>query len=164
MNAEQFQVFLQSLTTLTKTLGEQGQEIAQFTAAVKKDSKTENVEGSIHNPANKLKINVKLPTYLGDTGENVFMWCKQLRTVFKTQCIDDETTKIYYASTALMGGALHWYLNQQEDEDKLPWNDWKTFEKALRNAFQPPHYQQHLRKQLRQLKQTNSALNYVTDF
>ena len=131
MNAEQFQVFLQSLTTLTKTLGEQGQEIAQFTAAVKKDSKTENVEGSIHNPANKPKINVKLPTYSGDTGENVFMWCKQLRTVFKTQCIDDETTKIYYASTALTGGALHWYLNQQEDEDKLPWNDWKTFEKAL---------------------------------
>jgi len=84
MNAEQFQVFLQSLTTLTKTLGEQGQEITQFTAAVKKDSKTENVEGSIYNPANKPKINVKLPTYSGDTGENIFMWCKQLQTVFKT--------------------------------------------------------------------------------
>ena len=73
MNAEQFQVFLQSLTTLTKTLGEQGQEITQFTTAIKKDSKTENVESSIYNPANKLKINIKLPMYLGDTSENVFM-------------------------------------------------------------------------------------------
>jgi hypothetical protein len=35
---------------------------------------------------------------------------------------------------------------------------------VLRDAFQPPHYQQHLRKQLRQLKQTGSALKYVTEF
>src|SRR5882724_2851483 len=139
MNNDQFQAFLQSLSNLTTTLGEQGQEIAQFTTAVKKGSKTEGTADSIHNPANKPKISVKLPTYSGETGENVFMWCKQLQTIFKTQGIDDKPTKIYYASTALIGRALHWYLNQQKDDDMLPWNNWKTFEEALRDAFQPPH-------------------------
>jgi len=116
----------------------------QFTAAVKKGSKTEGTDSSMHNPANKLKISVKLPTYSGETGENIFMWCKQLQTIFKVQGIDDDATKIYYASTALMSGALHWYLNQQGENDTLPWDNWKSFEEALRDAFQPPHYQQHL--------------------
>ena len=144
MNNDQFQVFLQFLGSLTKTLREQGQEIMQFTAAVKKGSKTEGTDSSMHNPANKPKISIKLPTYSGKMEENIFMWCKQLQTIFKAQGIDDDAMKIYYASTVLVSRALHWYLNQQGENDMLPWNNWKSFEEALRDAFQPPHYQQHL--------------------
>ena len=54
-------------------LREQGQEIMQFTAAIKKDSKTEGTDSSMHNPANKPKISVKLLTYSGEMGENIFM-------------------------------------------------------------------------------------------
>ena len=88
-------------------LGEQEQEITQFTVAIKKGSKTEGTDNSMHNPANKLKISIKLLTYLGETSKNIFIWCKQLQTIFKTQEIDNNVTKIYYASTALMSRALH---------------------------------------------------------
>src|SRR4051812_28453591 len=78
MNNEQFQTFLTALDSLTKQLGEQGQEIAQFTAAIKESSsKEKGAEDSIHNPANKLKISVKLPMYSGELNENIFLWCKQ---------------------------------------------------------------------------------------
>jgi len=163
MDSEQFHEFLTAMRTLSKRLGEQGQEIAQFTAVVK-EKKEQGAETSRHNPANKPKISVKLPTYSGELNENVFMWCKQLQTVFKAQGIEDAETEIYYASTALTDGALHWYLNQQKEDGGLPWENWKEFEEALQNAFQPPHYQKYLRKQLYQLKQTGSALKYVTDF
>ena len=93
MNNNQFQVILQFLGSLTKTLREQGQEIVQFTAAIKKGSKTEDTDSSMHNPANKLKISIKLLTYSRETGKNIFMWCKQLQTIFKAQEIDDDTTK-----------------------------------------------------------------------
>ena len=106
MNNEQFQTFLAALDGLTKQLGEQGQEITQFTAAVKEgSSKEKGAEDSIHNPANKPKISVKLPTYSGELNENIFLWCKQLQTVFKAQGIEDAETEIYYASTVLTGGA-----------------------------------------------------------
>jgi hypothetical protein len=110
MDSEQFHEFLMAMHTLSKRLGEQGQEIAQFTTVVK-EKKKQSVETNIHNPANKLKISIKLPTYSGELNENVFIWCKQLQTVFKAQDIKDMETEIYYASTVLTDSTLHWYLN-----------------------------------------------------
>ena len=102
--------------------------------------------------------------YSGELNENIFLWCKQLQTIFKAQGIEDAETEICYAFTALTGGALHWYLNQQGDNGQVPWDSWKEFKEVLQNAFQPPHYQKYLRKQLYQLKQTSLALKYVADF
>ncbi len=57
------------------------------------------------------RLSVKLPVYRGDAGENIYMWCMQLGAIFSAQGITDATIRIHYASTALEGGALHWYLN-----------------------------------------------------
>ena len=74
MDPEQFQMFLTALNDLTKQMGEQDQEIAQFTVAVKEDgTKGKGAESSIHNSANKLKINVKLPIYSGELNKNIFL-------------------------------------------------------------------------------------------
>ena len=121
MDPEQFQTFLTALNDLTKQMGKQGQEIMQFTAAVKEDgTKGKGAKSSIHNPANKPKISVKLLTYSGELNKNIFLWCKQLQTIFKVQGIENTETEICYASTALTGSTLHWYLNQQGDNGQVP--------------------------------------------
>ena len=128
MNAEQFAYLLkqmqQTLTPLA-TLAAQQEKVQTMTPAP--------------------RLNVKLPTYRGDPEENIYIWCLQLGSIFNAQGIDDATTQINYASTALEGGALHWYLNQcQAKQNKVPYSTWDDFVMAMKAAFQLPHYQQYL--------------------
>ena len=57
-------------------------------------------------------LNIKLPIYKGELGENIQMWTLQCITIFAAQNITDDTKMIHYASTALEGGALYWYFNK----------------------------------------------------
>src|SRR5215467_1924412 len=65
-----------------------------------------------NNPGNATraapKISIKLPSYRGEPGENIYVWCLQLSAIFTAQGIENEVTRIHYASTALEEGALHW--------------------------------------------------------
>src|SRR5437016_1448138 len=102
------------------------------------------------------KIAIKILSYKEDTSENVLSWLLQTRNIFRAQGINDGTTRIYYATTGLQGAALYWYLNkvqatQQNQQTFTRWNDFMT---QIRATFESPNYQQHLRKQLKQLKQT----------
>ena len=108
------------------------------------------------------KISVHLPTFRGEPQENASNWLLQVRNIFRAQAINDAPTRIYYAGTGLQGAALHWYL--QKTTIANAFTSWDDFANQLRAAFEPPHYQQHLHKQLKQLRQTGSVHEYGTEF
>ena len=41
---------------------------------------------------------------------------------------------------------------------------WDEFKKELKESFQPPHYQQYLRTQLKHLRQTGTVQEYASQF
>jgi hypothetical protein len=112
------------------------------------------------------KIAVRIPTYKGKPEENVMTWMLQVQNLFLAQGIQDEQQRIHYAATGFEDAALHWYLNRVKatEEGENPFADWAAFATALREGFQPPNYQQHLRQQLRKLRQTGSVHEYGAQF
>src|SRR5581483_5053808 len=60
--------------------------------------------------------------------------------------------------------ALHWFVNKVKDSTTTAFTSWDQFKKELRTAFQPPHYQQHLRRQLKSLVQTGTVQEYASQF
>ena len=59
---------------------------------------------------------------------------------------------IHYAATAFKDTALHWFTNKIKDAGNTPaFVSWNDFSKKIKDSFQPPHYQQYLRQQLKQL-------------
>ena len=118
-----------------------------------------------HNLGSRAKLSTKLPTYKGVPGENILMWALQINSIFIAQSITDERQQVAYAATALEEAALHWYLNQcQANGGPAPWDNWGAFVTALKQAFQPPHYQSYLRTKIRKLRQTNNVQDYTTKF
>jgi len=119
-----------------------------------------------HNPTPK--IAVKIPTFKGAPKENVMTWMLQVQNVFKAQGIEDEQKRICYAATGFEDAALQWYLNKvaaaNDEEEENTFEDWNTFADELKNSFQPPNYQQYLRRQLKSLRQTNSVQEYASQF
>jgi hypothetical protein len=151
MDTIQFNQLLNALTGLTTQLGQQPQNINQ---------------NPPQNNNNSPRINVPIPVYRGETKENVAAWLMQVETIFNAQQINDAAIRCYYASTGMKGAALHWYLQQMTIHGNIgvPWADWNAFKTAVTTAFQPPNYQQYLRKQLRKLRQTGSVRDYTTQF
>ena len=93
------------------------------------------------------------------------VWLLQVQNLFCAQGIEEDASKIYYAATGLEGPSLYWYLNKiQVAGDNAVFDNWNDFMVQLRAAFQPPNYQQHLRQQLKQLKQTGSVHEYGSQF
>jgi hypothetical protein len=154
MDAEQFAQFLAGFNAAVTN---------SITAAVQQ---AQGQQGQ-NNPApHTPKIFVKFPTYKGDPSENVLAWLLQVRTIFRAQGINDGAIRIYYAATGLQGSALHWYLNKVQTTlpNQQTFTGWDDFMAQLRAAFEPPNYQQHLRRQLKQLKQTGSVHEYGAHF
>ena len=105
-----------------------------------------------HNSGSRAKLSTKLPIYKGEPGENILMWALQINSVFIAQSITEERQQVAYAATALEEAALHWYLNQcQANGGPAPWDNWGAFVNALKQAFQPPHYQSYLRTEIQKL-------------
>ena len=67
---------------------------------------------------------------------------------------------IHYAATGFEDAALHWFVHKVKSATVPAFADWKDFAKSLKEAFQPPHYQQHLRQQLKQICQTTTIQEY----
>ncbi|CAF1509572.1 unnamed protein product, partial [Didymodactylos carnosus] len=75
--------------------------------------------------------------------------------------------QLYYASTLLRDAALQWYHNERKEIDdciKQSISSFLEFKQRIRLAFEPPHHQQLLRRQLRTLKQTTTAQQYIYEF
>ena len=136
-------------------------QLASLVTAISNQS----TKSSNPTPTPTPKINVKLPTYSGNPGENIWMWALQTKSIFMSQGITDEFTRICYAVTALTDGAQHWFQNQcTANQGKCPWSTWDEFVQAIQKAFQPPNYQQYLRDRLDRTKQTGSVQEYATRF
>ena len=143
MNQEQFTQFMTSIAELIKTVKEDGPS----------------------GPKPSSRLSVKLLTYSGEPNENVLVWIMQIKTIFQAQGIINEKIQIQYTITFLIDAALHWYLNKIKVDDSIkPFENWQAFVTVLREAFQPPHYQQHLYRQLHLLRQTGSVQDYGTKF
>ena len=111
------------------------------------------------------KISVKIPTFKGAPKENVMLWMLQVLNLFNAQGIVDEQTRIHYAATGFEGAALHWYLNLVAAAgNNAAFADWTAFATALRTAFQPPNFEQYIRQQIRNLRQTGSIQDYTSQF
>ena len=118
-----------------------------------------------NNLGSHAKLSTKLPTYKGEPGENILMWALQISSIFIAQSITDKRKQVAYATTALEEAALHWYLNQcQANGGPAPWDNWGAFVTALKQAFQPPHYQFYLQTEIRKLRQTSNVQDYTTKF
>jgi Retrotransposon gag protein. len=114
------------------------------------------------------KISVRIPMFKGAPKENIITWMLQVQNLFAAQGIEDEQKKICYAATGFEDAALHWYLNKvataNAAHEDHAFDEWKDFATNLRQAFQPPNYQQHLRQQLRNLRQYTSVQEYASRF
>ena len=111
------------------------------------------------------KISVQIPSFKEEPGENVVAWLLQVITIFAAQEINDEQTKIYYASTGLKEGALHWYLSRTlANNSNPPFATINEFEPAIKVAFQLPNYQQYLRQQLKRTRQFGTVQEYTSRF
>ena len=87
-------------------------------------------------------LSVKLPSYSEEPNKNILVWIMQVKTIFLAQEITDEKTQIQYVIISLTDAALHWYLNKcKTNDDATSYDNWKNFVTALREAFQPSHYQ-----------------------
>ena len=151
MNEEQFQTFLQTFTNSMKAvLQEKGKEKA-------------GSGGSSSSTASIPKISLKIPTFRGEPGENVVVWLRQTKNVLRAQKVTDDATAIYYSATGFEEAALHWFVHKTKDTTNA-FTSWDDFTKQLKDAFQPPHYQQYLRIQLKALRQFGTAQEYNSQF
>ena len=65
----------------------------------------------------------------------------QCYNIFEVQGVTDDATRIHYAITGFEEAALHWYLRQVRDNDRLcPYIIWDLFRRAVQQAFLPPNY------------------------
>jgi hypothetical protein len=106
------------------------------------------------------------PFFYGKEKENVMTWVFQVEEIFNARHIN-EADRIHYAAGLLKDAALQWYHNMIRnirEGRRPPLKDWNELVKELEYAFQPPHQQQLLRRQLRQLKQTSTVQEYVYRF
>ena len=107
---------------------------------------------------------VQLPFFHGRANENVQTWLFQLSQIFRAKGINSGQS-IHYVAACLKEAALHWYQNQFGEPGSIhPFRDFDIFAQRIKAAFEPPHYQQILRRQLRALTQKDSVQRYVYEF
>jgi hypothetical protein len=100
---------------------------------------------------------VQLPSFHGRAGENIQSWLFQVSQIFKAKNVKG-LQAVHYVAGCLKEAALHWYQNQCMAIAPLePFDDFLSFATAIKTTFEPPHYQQILRRQLRGLKQSQSV-------
>src|SRR5947209_2470822 len=153
-----FSTKMASLNDVVNAIAQLVQAQQQFTQALGQQQPQQQQN-------NPTKLSVQIPTFRGEPKENVVAWLLQMQTVFRAQGITDEPTQVNYATTGLKDATLHWYLNKVVVNNNIPpYDTWQNFANALRPAFQPPNYQQYLRQQLKKLRQTNTVLDYTSQF
>src|SRR5271163_4360500 len=89
----------------------------------------------------------------------------QVLNLFNAQEIVNDQIRIHYATTGFEGVALHWYLNLVTAAgNNAAFANWTAFANALRTAFQSPNFEQYIRQQIRNLHQTGSIQDYISQF
>jgi len=110
-------------------------------------------------------LNINLPSFHSKAGENVNTWIFQVGEIFDARGIP-HIRRLHYIAGCLKDAALHWYQNQcaRVANGEPAYADLNAFITGIKDAFQPPHFQQVLRRQLKALKQTRDVQEYVFNY
>ena len=158
MDATQFATFMKTFQETLKHLATEKAKSTPTSSTVASDS------GTSSPPESSPKITLRIPTFRGEPGENVEVWLRQTKNVLRAQGITNEGKMIHYAATGFEDAALHWFVNKVKDSTTSAFTTWTQFVKELKDSFQPPHYQQYLRTQLRALRQEGTVQEYSSQF
>jgi hypothetical protein len=104
-------------------------------------------------------INSTQRTFSGKVNENVNQWLMQMNLNLKSANVPDER-KLIVAVGYLLDGALQFF----ESEQRKGFITWNTFQKALKERFQPANYQTILYNKLNSLKQTGALNKHLEQF
>ncbi|CAG8515479.1 27073_t:CDS:2 [Dentiscutata erythropus] len=85
-------------------------------------------------------LTVQLLVFHGKDRENILTWLLQVDLLFKARKIKDEEKLLNIIT------------------------DWPSFADRIKAAFQPPHHQQLLKRQLQDLKQNSTVQEYTSRF
>lgn len=94
-------------------------------------------------------------------GSKVEDWLFQLKTYFDLVQVEDEETKVQFASSLLEENAARWYRLQIQ---KKPFSSWKEFQDSILEFFRPVNATKVARDKLANLVQTSTVQSYVQRF
>lgn len=112
------------------------------------------------------RLPTELPKFYGRPNESLSMWLFQIENIFSTRHLFGHD-RLPYLSSCLGEAALAWLHNwslSSQAHRTQPFLDWEDFVASIKLAFEPPRQQQHLRAQLRLLRQSSSAQAYTYSF
>lgn len=93
-------------------------------------------------------------------------WSFQVTDMFDAQKLELQD-RLRWVTQMLADSALQWYLNLRQSIGKGNadnFKSWEDFLARIRDSFEPPNTEFHLRRNLRQLKQNSSVQEYVFSF
>ncbi|CAF1237754.1 unnamed protein product, partial [Didymodactylos carnosus] len=135
-----------------------------------KQNKIETNQAASQNGTNRTvpssennSFNILPPLHHGKEDENVVTWLFQIEELYYAKKVIGDG-QLYYSSALSPDAALQWYHNERKEIDdciKQPILGFLEFKQRIRVAFEPPHHQQLLRRQLRMLKKTTI---YIYEF
>ncbi|OMH83846.1 Retrotransposon-derived protein PEG10 [Zancudomyces culisetae] len=107
------------------------------------------------------------PEYFNGNRDQLRNFLSQVQLVIEAQPsrFPTDKQKVIFTSTFLRGAAFSWLQPFLESRTPVPMlTDFELFTDEIQRVFGNPHQASTAERQLRRLKQTNSAANYATDF
>ncbi|OMH78677.1 Retrotransposon-derived protein PEG10 [Zancudomyces culisetae] len=107
------------------------------------------------------------PEYYNGNRDHLRNFISQVNLVIEAQPsrFPSDKQKVVFVSTFLRGAAFSWLQPYLESRTPVPMlTDFELFTEELHRVFGNPHQASTAERQLRRLRQTNSAVNYATDF
>ena len=104
---------------------------------------------------------VQLPSFHGQTRENIASWILQMEMGFQADSIYSDERRIAAAATCLRDAAFEWFRSYLNDNRIATWSE---FTQEIRRAFLPPNDQHIFRRELKQCRQKGTVQEYVFQF
>lgn len=143
---------------LTRTLQEGRRQDKEMLSEMRKQVREEDL-----NRGKSIPMLSGIKPYCGKKSENLVAWCFQVSDMFDARCLDLQD-RLRWVTPMLSDAALQWYLNVRQSIGKgtaTNFTSWENFLQRLRDNFEPPNSDLHLRRQLRHLKQSGDIQEYV---
>ncbi|GAB4813343.1 hypothetical protein N2152v2_000390 [Parachlorella kessleri] len=102
------------------------------------------------------------PTFSGDAEEDVDSWLWQVECWLTAGRVQQEAERVLLATGLLRGAALAWWRSIALQPG--PPASWEQLQQQLKLNFQPINQVETMRDRLAALRQTDSVMDYTTDF
>ena len=118
---------------------------------------------SVNTTISRVKLSDPEPFSGGHDKLSTFLFQCRLKFKADTNKFSDDTVKIAYAVSYLLGPALLWAEPKSLD-GQMEFQSWDTFESEIKSAFGDPDPTQTARSKLSLLQQKGSASTYSSEF